>query len=176
MSGTAPEADQSDDRWTTALGLPLLGNPFIVAVARAEVLTPDEAAEMLLAIDRGGATPELDERVATAVTRANDDHFRFDVRELHGLDEPSIEVWGSDSAAMATWSVTPTASTRKLTVVVLLHHDGDEPVLMEFPTENRVETLSVGHLFAFPAYLAARPRTVSRATAWVTHAHGPAFR
>ena len=81
------------DRWTQAQDLPLLGNQFIVSVARAQLLSPDEAAGALSGIQNGQNAEILDERVAAAVSEANDAHFRFDLRELHHRDGPTLETW-----------------------------------------------------------------------------------
>ena len=169
---TAPADDSSTEWWSEASRFPLLGNPFIVAVARAVVASEAEAADALQLARAGEPVPWLDQRVLVALTSANDEHFRFDLRELHDGQEPSIEKWPT---AVAIGPLSATSSTRKLTVVVLLSTGDSQEAEVDFPTLNRRETLTTGTMLAFPAYLHAVAGPAS-ATAWVTHAHGPAFR
>lgn len=159
--------------WTHAVGLPLLGNSNVAAVARAQVLTPEGAEQVLAGWDLKETRGKLDELLVAAVSRANDDHFRFDIRELHEQTGMSFQRWPMERPE---WRLDGSTSTRKLTLVLVLESSPEAPVTIEFPALDRRETVATGALMMFPFYLEFRPIADSEAVVVVSYACGPAFR
>jgi hypothetical protein len=117
--------------------------------------------------------------IGQAVTTANNQHFRFELTGIVAADAPvvlRVEPDDDELTSLAITDLLPTASTRKLTVVLTLT-DGTGG-LPEFPALDKAAAGSAGEVSIFPSYLTYRLPPVTgepRGSLWV-RVHGPHFR
>jgi hypothetical protein len=164
-----------------AIDFPPLGNPWILGLASAELLRPDQVDELVALLEGGDRFPDgLPETVLQwchSVSQANSQFFRFRIEGVLQPDEPRVVHWeGGGSSIDLDLGITAEASTRKLVSVLVLDVHGDD---VEFQVERTGRSVPVvrGSFVTFPAYSSIRCSGVGdvRVTALVAHAVGPAF-
>jgi hypothetical protein len=115
--------------------------------------------------------------LSVAVQTANDQSYRFDLRELHGAGEPRLVDLGTERGVgeVAGLHLGRRRGTEKL--VVLLGVDGEGSAAVGASGVSETVELRTGALVVAPAFL---DLSVTRADALlrciVTTAQGPAFR
>jgi hypothetical protein len=182
-----------------------LGNEHIVGVATGRLLDAAQCAAVVTAVEAAPVPPAPERVDASgsvallgaplpietaqwllpllgqAVTVANNQHFRFELTGLLAHDPPVVVRMGPDDSDVAGPTgrlfsdLLPTASTRKLTVVLPLS-DGSGGV-PEFPALGKAGADPAGELSIFPSYLSYRLGAVAGEPRWLLWArvHGPHF-
>lgn len=152
-------------------------NPYVVAIASAQVLDVGAVEEVAAAAE---STGEVDgaviERLGMVVARANNDYFRF------VLDSPlRMEVVGVARVRGADLlpGIEPDRSTRKLTVALLLRigtEDGRSRAVTAVPPKEA--EVSVGTAVVFPSFAPVMFRLApdEPVDALVAFVHGPPIR
>src|SRR5262249_10934139 len=163
------------------IDFPPLGNPWILGLASAELLRPDQVDELLATIGDGDRfEDELPETVLQwchSVSQANSQFFRFRIDGVLQPDEPRVVRWGAGgSSADLGLGVTAEESTRKLVSLLVLDVKGHDVELQVERTGRSVPVVR-GSFVTFPAYSAVRCIGTGdvHITALAAHAVGPAY-
>ena len=166
-----------------SLTFPPIGNSFLGHLGVADVAASPGFTELrseLLPHERGSVVHVSDDITGwleLATQQANASSYRFDIRSLHGPDEPKIIDLSEpdDAAALSTLRICEDRGTAKLTV--LLAFDGAGTVELGGAGVSHAVHLTSGQLVVAPAYLVlhvSEPSSSLRCL-WTT-GHGPAFR
>ncbi len=161
--------------------LPPMGNSWVVGLASADLVSPDDC-ERISADAADDVAPEIDvavvERVIAMLRQANDDYFRFELSGAIAEAEPMVvELHDGQTTASVGLGLRGDASTRKLIALVPLAFERAGGALV-VPFVGKTEPLKVGQGHVWPAFLDARIDLAGEGTlrALVAHAFGPAFR
>jgi hypothetical protein len=176
-----------------------LSNEFVVGVASAPLLSPEQCADLRATLSeegwlpgpaRPGQAPHFEVQplaaeavewvlpiIGHAVSLANNQHFRFELTGMLGFDPPGTSrlAAGVDDSELRS-DISADHSTRKLVAVIPL--DEGEGGVPEFPALGKQCNDGIGVMSAFPAYLTYRLRAAGgsgRLLLW-SWVHGPHFR
>jgi hypothetical protein len=164
-----------------AIDFPPLGNPWILGLASAEVLRPDQVDELDRAAEHGfedasAPMPEPLLQWCRAIAQANSEYFRFDLEGVLEPGEPVLRELGSGESLLDC-GLERDNSTRKLVSLLILSVTGDEVRLRMEDTGSEVSAVP-GSFVTFPAYAAVSCQGPPdcRVRFLLAHAVGPAFR
>lgn len=165
-----------------ALSFPPLGNSMLMKVGRAEVTEAPEFAGLLdhvgtLDLGPTDLPDHLTDWLTTTVKVANDASFRFDLRHVHGADEPTLIDLATSGGI--DWVRAPRLSAARGTckLVLVLGLEGDGTATVDANGADSSSVLTAGVLIIAPAYLRLNVRFAGGSLRCLaTTVHGPAFR
>ncbi|UDY33959.1 hypothetical protein [Dermatobacter hominis] len=164
-----------------AIDFPPLGNPWILGLASAELLRPDQVDDLVALLGDGDrfeeALPDTVLQWCHSVSQANSQFFRFRIEGVLQPDEPRVVQWeAGGSSTDLDLGITAESSTRKLVSILVLAVEGEG---VEFQVERTGRSVPAAHgsFVTFPAYSSVRCLGTGdvRVTALAAHAVGPAF-
>ncbi|WP_157789619.1 hypothetical protein [Candidatus Microthrix parvicella] len=167
--------------------MPLAGNPHVVGLAQAglpAVIGADSGVISITTLHQrlredAASVPEFDSVLATIITQANSEFFRFDVSELHEDGGPSttrLHSGPQGATPLPTSVLSADAATRKLTVMYLLDEALPDAATIRLPLVGKRRPLTPGSVYVWPAFLESEITGVQDVEVYVTHACGRSFR
>lgn len=155
---------------------PSRGNRYVVGLATAPIMTPENAVDLFGRVEVGSELPQdvaqaLDPLFVAAVETANSEYFRFDLDRLEVPTVVDVPLGGRSLPGLDA-----DQSTRKLTLFLPLGSRSGTLGRVRLPLLNKEGVLDAGTMVMFPSYISNVVEPTERLVGIIAFAVGPAFR